>query len=132
LGNHDRRSSFASTAVTVGLCSLAAILEGYDIRAFGIAGLKLVAALGLNPAQQGWAASVAIVGLVVGVSGRQARSHYRPQTGSAPLGRDLRRLLVMNRNKRELCVWQPCLRIRQRVWHTAQELLLSLNQLRSG
>ena len=53
-------------AVTIGLCFLTAILEGYDIQAFGIAAPKLVAALGLDPAQQGWTASAATIGLVLG------------------------------------------------------------------
>ena len=53
-------------AVTIAMCFLAAILEGYDIQAFGIAAPKLVAALGLNPAEQGWAASSAMIGLVFG------------------------------------------------------------------
>jgi AAHS family 3-hydroxyphenylpropionic acid transporter len=56
----------ASVAVTIGVCFLAAILEGYDIQAFGIAAPKLVAALALSPAQQGWAASAAMIGLVFG------------------------------------------------------------------
>ena len=53
-------------SVTIGMCFLAAILEGYDIQAFGIAAPKLVAALSLNPAEQGWAASAAMIGLVFG------------------------------------------------------------------
>jgi len=53
-------------AVTLALCFAAAVLEGYDVQAFGIAAPKLVAALGLDPARQGWAASTAMVGLVLG------------------------------------------------------------------
>src|ERR1700749_935990 len=53
-------------AVTIGMCFLMAILEGYDIQAFGIAAPKLVGALGLSPSQQGLAASIAMVGLVMG------------------------------------------------------------------
>jgi AAHS family 3-hydroxyphenylpropionic acid transporter len=56
-------------AVTIGMCFLAAILEGYDIQAFGIAAPKLVAALSLNPSQQGLTASAAMVGLVFGAFG---------------------------------------------------------------
>ena len=48
------------------ICFLIAAIEGYDIQAFGIAAPQLVADLGLTPAQQGWAASVAMVGLVIG------------------------------------------------------------------
>jgi len=53
-------------AITIGLCFLAAILEGYDVQAFGIAAPKLVAALALKPAEQGWAASAAMIGLTFG------------------------------------------------------------------
>jgi len=53
-------------AITIAMCFLAAILEGYDIQAFGIAAPKLVAALALSPAEQGWAASAAMIGLVFG------------------------------------------------------------------
>ncbi len=61
-------------AVTIAMCFLAAILEGYDIQAFGIAAPKLVAALALDPAEQGWAASAAMIGLVFGafIGGRLA------------------------------------------------------------
>jgi len=61
-------------ALTIAMCFLAAILEGYDIQAFGIAAPKLVAELGLNPAEQGWAASAAMIGLVLGafIGGRLA------------------------------------------------------------
>jgi len=53
-------------AITIAMCFLVAILEGYDIQAFGIAAPKLVAALRLNPAEQGWAASAAMIGLAFG------------------------------------------------------------------
>lgn len=61
-------------AITIAMCFLAAILEGYDIQAFGIAAPKLVAALRLNPSEQGWAASAAMIGLVFGafIGGRLA------------------------------------------------------------
>lgn len=52
--------------LTIAMCLATAVLEGYDVQAFGIAAPKLVAALGLGPAQQGNAASVAMVGLVIG------------------------------------------------------------------
>src|SRR6185437_2374223 len=63
-------------AVTIVMCFLAAILEGYDIQAFGIAAPKLVAALGLSPAEQGWAASAAMIGLAIGalIGGKLADS----------------------------------------------------------
>lgn len=48
------------------LCFLIAALEGYDIQAFGVAAPKLIPAFGLDPGQQGWAASAAMIGLVIG------------------------------------------------------------------
>jgi AAHS family 3-hydroxyphenylpropionic acid transporter len=48
------------------VCFLIAAVEGYDIQAFGVAAPKMVPELGLDPAQQGWAASAAMVGLVLG------------------------------------------------------------------
>jgi AAHS family 3-hydroxyphenylpropionic acid transporter len=62
----ERASGLPSVVLTVAMCFLTAVLEGYDIQAFGIAAPKLVAALGLGPAQQGAAASIAMVGLVFG------------------------------------------------------------------
>jgi MFS transporter, AAHS family, 3-hydroxyphenylpropionic acid transporter len=54
------------TAAIVGLCFLIAVLEGYDIQAFGVAAPLLVAELGLDPGQQGFAASIAMIGLIGG------------------------------------------------------------------
>lgn len=48
------------------ICFLIAAIEGYDIQAFGVAAPRLVPELGLDPAQQGWAASAAMIGLVLG------------------------------------------------------------------
>jgi len=65
-------STLPSSARRVGaglivlVCLTVAAIEGYDIQAFGIAAPKLVPEFGLNPAQQGWAASIAMIGLVVG------------------------------------------------------------------
>ena len=61
-----KSSAMRSVALGTGTCFLMAILEGYDIQAFGIAAPKLIVALGLNPSQQGLAASIAMVGLVLG------------------------------------------------------------------
>lgn len=52
-------------AVTA-VCFLIAAIEGYDIQAFGVAAPQLVPELGLAADQQGWAASMAMVGLVIG------------------------------------------------------------------
>lgn len=48
------------------LCVFIAAIEGYDIQAFGVAAPKIVAELGLDPAQQGWAASAAMIGMFAG------------------------------------------------------------------
>ncbi len=68
------RTGTPRISTTVALCFLTAVLEGYDVQAFGIAAPKLVAALGLDPAQQGLAASLAMAGLVCGafLGGRAA------------------------------------------------------------
>ena len=52
------------TGLAIGICFLVAALEGYDIQAFGVAAPHFVPELGINPAQQGMAGSIAMVGLV--------------------------------------------------------------------
>lgn len=56
----------AGSGLVVGVCFLVAALEGYDIQAFGVAAPHLGPELGLNPGQIGWAATAAMVGLVMG------------------------------------------------------------------
>ncbi|MFC3077400.1 MFS transporter [Phenylobacterium terrae] len=56
----------AGAGLIVLICFLIAAVEGFDIQAFGVAAPKLVPDLGLNPGQQGWAASAAMIGLVIG------------------------------------------------------------------
>ena len=56
----------AKARLIVTLCFLIAALEGYDIQAFGVAAPQLVPQLGLTAGQQGWAASAAMIGLVMG------------------------------------------------------------------
>jgi len=56
----------AGAGLIVLVCFLIAAVEGYDIQAFGIAAPKLAPELGLSPSQQGWAASIALIGLVIG------------------------------------------------------------------
>lgn len=56
----------ASPALVVAICFAVAALEGYDIQAFGVAAPKIVAELALDAGQMGWAASVAMLGLVIG------------------------------------------------------------------
>jgi AAHS family 3-hydroxyphenylpropionic acid transporter len=58
--------SGSKAAAVVLLCFLIAVLEGYDIQAFGVAAPFLVAELGLDPAQQGLAAGIAMIGLIAG------------------------------------------------------------------
>ena len=53
-------------ALVVFVCFLIAAVEGYDIQAFGVAAPRMVPELGLDPGQQGWAASAAMIGLVIG------------------------------------------------------------------
>ena len=50
----------------IAICFFIAALEGYDIQAFGVAAPQLAPELGLTSAQLGWAASAAMIGLVVG------------------------------------------------------------------
>ena len=56
----------ASPGLIVLVCFLIAAIEGYDIQAFGVAAPRLAPELGLDASQQGWAASAAMVGLVIG------------------------------------------------------------------
>jgi AAHS family 3-hydroxyphenylpropionic acid transporter len=58
-------SSGKATAVIL-LCFMIAVLEGYDIQAFGVAAPFLVAELGLDPGQQGLVASIVMAGLIIG------------------------------------------------------------------
>lgn len=55
-------------AVTVALCFAAALLEGLDIQAAGVAAPKLVPAFGLTPAQAGRLFSASVVGLLLGAA----------------------------------------------------------------
>jgi AAHS family 3-hydroxyphenylpropionic acid transporter len=59
-------SALRSSALVVGVCFLIAALEGYDIQAFGVAAPKLAPELGLDSGALGWAASAAMIGLVIG------------------------------------------------------------------
>ena len=55
--------------LTLLLCFAIACLEGYDIQAFGVAAPHMMTALSLNSAAQGWIASAAMLGLVIGAFG---------------------------------------------------------------
>jgi AAHS family 3-hydroxyphenylpropionic acid transporter len=55
-------------AVTVGLCFLIAVLEGFDIQAMGVAAPRLAPQFALDARQMGWIFSISNVGLVIGAS----------------------------------------------------------------
>ena len=54
--------------VTVALCLLCAVLEGFDIQAMGVAAPRLVPEFGLSPGQMGWVFSISNIGLVIGAA----------------------------------------------------------------
>ena len=70
----DGKTARFGAGLVVFVCFLVAAIEGYDIQAFGVASPKLVRELGLGPAQQGWGAAAAMIGLMIGaiVGGRLA------------------------------------------------------------
>lgn len=55
--------------VTVLLCFLVAVLEGFDLQVIGLAAPALRSALGLSPEQLGWAFSGSLIGLAIGAMG---------------------------------------------------------------
>lgn len=67
----DARPPLSQTrvVVTVVLCFLVAVLEGFDLQVIGLAAPALRAALGLSPEQLGWAFSGSLIGLAVGAVG---------------------------------------------------------------
>lgn len=58
----------ASPLQIVALCLAVATLEGYDIQAIGVAGPKMIPALGLSPSAAGWVFSASMVGLIPGAA----------------------------------------------------------------
>jgi MFS transporter, AAHS family, 3-hydroxyphenylpropionic acid transporter len=54
--------------VTVALCLLCAVLEGFDIQAMGVAAPRLIPEFGLSPGQMGWVFSISNIGLVFGAA----------------------------------------------------------------
>ena len=54
--------------VTVALCLLCAVLEGFDIQAMGVAAPRLVPEFGLSPRQMGLVFSISNIGLVIGAA----------------------------------------------------------------
>jgi AAHS family 3-hydroxyphenylpropionic acid transporter len=54
--------------VTVALCLLCAVLEGFDIQAMGVAAPRLMPEFGLSPDQMGSVGSISNFGLVIGAA----------------------------------------------------------------
>lgn len=57
-----------SVPVTVGLCFLIAVLEGFDIQAMGVAAPRVAQEFGFLPDQMKWIFSISNIGLVIGAS----------------------------------------------------------------
>jgi MFS transporter, AAHS family, 3-hydroxyphenylpropionic acid transporter len=57
-----------NVAVTVGLCFLVAVLEGFDIQAMGVSAPRLAPQFALDAAQMGWVFGISNIGLVIGAS----------------------------------------------------------------
>jgi AAHS family 3-hydroxyphenylpropionic acid transporter len=73
------RPALRPGALTVALCGLIAIFEGFDLQSAGVAAPKLVPALGLVPSQMGWFFSASTFGLMLGavIGGRLSDSFGR-------------------------------------------------------
>jgi AAHS family 3-hydroxyphenylpropionic acid transporter len=54
--------------VTIGLCFLVSVLEGFDIQAMGVAAPRLAPQFGFDARQMGWVFSISNIGLVIGAS----------------------------------------------------------------
>lgn len=57
-----------NVAITVALCFLVAVVEGFDIQAMGVAAPKLAPQFGFDSEQMGWIFSISNIGLVIGAS----------------------------------------------------------------
>ncbi len=55
-------------AITVALCFLVAVIEGFDIQAIGVEAPRLAPEFGLSPGGLGWIFSISNIGLVIGAS----------------------------------------------------------------
>lgn len=67
----QERSAIAVTpnvSITVALCFLVAVVEGFDIQAMGIAAPRLAPQFGFKPEEMGWIFSISNIGLVIGAS----------------------------------------------------------------
>jgi hypothetical protein len=54
-----------SRNVTIALCLLVAVVEGFDIQAMGVAAPKLAPQFGLLPNELGWIFAISNIGLVI-------------------------------------------------------------------
>jgi len=61
-------SRASNVNVTVALCLLCAVLEGFDIQAMGVAAPRLIPEFGLSPSQMGLVFSISNIGLVIGAA----------------------------------------------------------------
>lgn len=57
-----------NVAITVALCFLVAVVEGFDIQAMGVAAPRLAPQFGFDPKQMGWIFSISNIGLVIGAA----------------------------------------------------------------
>jgi AAHS family 3-hydroxyphenylpropionic acid transporter len=62
------RLTGGSALPAIGLCLLAAMLEGFDIASMGVAAPKMIPALGLSKPEAGWAFSASLLGLMIGAA----------------------------------------------------------------
>lgn len=65
----SRTTTGVSAGFAIGLCLLAAMLEGFDIASMGVAAPKMVPALGLSKEAAGFAFSASLFGLLLGAAG---------------------------------------------------------------
>ena len=63
-----RAAAPGATLLTVGLCCLVAIFEGFDLQAAGVAAPKLGPAFQMSPEQLGWFFSASTFGLMLGAA----------------------------------------------------------------
>jgi AAHS family 3-hydroxyphenylpropionic acid transporter len=57
-----------SVSITVVLCFLVAVVEGFDIQAMGVAAPRQAPRFGFDPGQMGWIFAISNIGLVIGAS----------------------------------------------------------------
>ncbi len=64
----DLPTDRSKTLMTVTLCSVVAMFEGFDLQAAGVAAPRLAPALGMTPAQMGFFFSASTFGLILGAA----------------------------------------------------------------